>query len=191
MLIDCAGEDERLMRRLTLLAATQAPPDAAASAWKRAFDDALATDDYVDYRSAYDYASGVDEALDALESLRRDGRAAKVVELAEYAMEEIEEALNHVDDSDGFMSGALARAQELHLEACRAARPDPVELAERLFELELGSSFDACSGAYATYADILGETGRAAFRRLAEAPKGKRECAAPGCGASSGIGRQS
>jgi uncharacterized Zn finger protein len=180
VLVDCAGEDERLMRRLTLLAARQAPADAAASAWKRAFDDALATDDYVDYRSAYDYASGVEEVLDTLESLLQDGRADKVVELAEYAMEEIEEALNHVDDSDGFMGGALARAQELHLKACRAARPEPVELAERLFELELGSSFGACSGAYATYADILGKAGRAAFRRLAEAQWAKVKPLAPG-----------
>jgi hypothetical protein len=38
---------------------------------------------------AYDYMSGVDEVLDNLESLLRDGRADKVVELAEYAMEEI------------------------------------------------------------------------------------------------------
>ncbi|MCC6917739.1 MAG: hypothetical protein IT548_00960 [Alphaproteobacteria bacterium] len=180
VLIDCAGEDERLMRRLTLLAARQAPADAVVSTWKRAFDDALATDDYVEYRGAYDYASGVDDALDTLEGLLRDGRAGEIVELAEYALEEIEEALNHVDDSDGFMSGALARAQELHLEACRMARPEPVELAERLFELELGSSFDACSGAYATYSDILGETGRAAFRRLAEAQWAKVKPLAPG-----------
>jgi hypothetical protein len=180
MLIDCAGEDGRMMRRLTLLAARQAPADVAASAWKRAFDDALATDDYVDYRNAYDYASGLDEVLDNLESLLRDGHADKVVELAEYAMEEIEEALNHVDDSDGFLGGALARAQELHLEACCAAQPEPVELAERLFELGLGSSFDACSDAYATYADILGETGRAAFRRLAEAQWEKVKPLAPG-----------
>lgn len=180
LLLDSAGEDERLRRRLTLIAARQAPGDAAASAWKRAFDDALATDDYIDYRAAYDYASGVDETLDTLESLLRDGRADKVVEAAEYAMEEIEEALNHVDDSDGFMGCALARAQELHLEACRAARPDPVDLAKRLFELELGSSFDACSGAYATYADILGETGCAAFRRLAEAQWATVKPLAPG-----------
>lgn len=190
VLIDCAGEDHRLMRRLTLIAARQAPADAAALAWKRAFDDALTTNDYVDYRDACDYASGVDDVLDNLESLLRDGRADKVVELAEYAMEEIEEALDHVDDSDGFMGGTLARAQQLHLEACRAARPEPVELAERLFELELGSSFDACRGAYATYADILGEAGRAAFRRLAEAQWVKVKPLAPGEDDSERYGRR-
>jgi uncharacterized Zn finger protein len=101
VLMERADEDERLMRRLTLMAAKQAPPDAAASAWKRAFDEALATDDYVDYRDAYDYMSGVDEVLDNLERLLRDGHGDQVVELSEYAMEEIEAALDHVDDSDG------------------------------------------------------------------------------------------
>ncbi len=180
LLIDRAGEDERLTRRLTLLAARQASADAAAAAWKNALDGALAADGYVEHRDAYDYMSGVDEVLDSLESLLRDGRADEVVELAEYAIEEIEEALDHVDDSDGFMGGALARAQELHLKACHAARPEPVGLAKRLFELELSASFDACSGTYATYADILGETGRAAFRQLAEAQWAKVKPLAPG-----------
>jgi uncharacterized Zn finger protein len=180
VLIDCADEDGHLMRRLTLMAARQEPANTVASAWKRALDDALAPDDYVDYRDSYDYASGVEGVLDDLEGLLRDGHADKVVELAEYAIEEIEEALNHADDSDGFMGGALARAQDLHLEACRLARPEPAKLAERLFELEFSSEFEACSGAYATYADILGKTGRATFRQLAEAQWAKIKPLAPG-----------
>lgn len=41
--------------------------------------------------------------------------------------------MESVDDSDGAMGGLLERVQELHLAACEVARPDPVNLATRLF----------------------------------------------------------
>jgi len=49
--------------------------------------------------------------------------------LAEHGLAELEGSLEHVDDSDGWLGGLLGRLQELHLEACRRVRPDPVELA--------------------------------------------------------------
>ncbi|MGH8721829.1 MAG: tetratricopeptide repeat protein, partial [Burkholderiales bacterium] len=82
--------------------------------------------------------------------------------------------------SDGEMGGLIDRLQEMHLEACRMARPDPVALAERLFELEMESSFGAFHQAVAAYADVLGEAGRAAYRRLAEAEWAKVRALGPG-----------
>lgn len=43
----------------------------------------------------------------------------------------MEQAIESVDDSDGEMGGLLERLRELHLAACRVARPDPAELAAR------------------------------------------------------------
>jgi uncharacterized Zn finger protein len=74
-----------------------------------------------------------------------------------------------MDDSDGYMGGILQRLQELHLEACCAAKPDPEALAERLFDWEMRTQFDTFYGAAGTYAKLLGERGLATYRRRAEA----------------------
>lgn len=178
MLLDRASEDERLQRRLTLLAAS--PGAAAAKAWKQALDEALATGGFVPYREAHDHVSGVEEVIDRLGELLQSGQAESVVDLAEYGLAAVEEGLEEVDDSDGLMGGLLDRLQELHLAACRTARPDPVALAERLFELEMESEYGAFHHGVAVYADVLGEAGRAAYRRLAETAWAKVPALGPG-----------
>ena len=102
--------------------------------------------------------------------------------------------MDHVDDSDGEMGGILGRLGDLHLAACEVARPDPVLLAGRLFAWELGGQWDVFTGAVLTYADVLGETGLAEYRRRAEVewatvpPLGSGSAAArprePGAGSS-------
>jgi uncharacterized Zn finger protein len=180
LVIEQADEDERLHRRLTLRAAHATPEPADPAVWRGALEDALATDDYVAYREAHAYASGVEEVIESLEELLRAGQADSVIQLAEHGVAEVEQSLEHIDDSDGWMGGLLDRLQELHLEACRRARPDPEDLAERLFEAEMESSFHAFHGAAFTYADILGEAGLAAYRRLAETDWAKIPALKPG-----------
>jgi hypothetical protein len=48
----------------------------------------------------------------------------------------------------------VAPGAELHHAACAQARPDPEELAERLFRRELGSGWEAFLGPAAIYADL-------------------------------------
>lgn len=180
LLIDQADEDERLHRQLTLRAALAAQDKPNASAWKNAFNAVLEIDDFVDYRNAYDYAAGVGEVVGSLDQMLQAGQADSVIRLAEHGLTELEQRLEYVDDSDGWMGALLERLQELHLEACRRTRPDPVDLAERLFEGEMESSFDTFYGAANTYANILGDTGIAAYRRLAEAEWAKIPPLQPG-----------
>ena len=59
--------------------------------------------------------------------------------------------------------------QDIHYRACQQARPDPGELARRLFQWELHSDFDVFYGAAARYAKILGVKGMKVYRELAEA----------------------
>jgi tetratricopeptide (TPR) repeat protein len=92
----------------------------------------------------------------------------EVVELSEHALTCLEDALGHVDDSDGYMRSVRDRICELHHEACVVARPDPEELANMLFEWELYSEWETFYGAVETYADVLGSKGIETFRRLAE-----------------------
>lgn len=180
LLLEQAGEDERLERRLTLRAARATSGTTPTSAWTDALAEALGSDDFVDYREAYDYACGVEEVFETLEDFLRDGEAGKVIGLAEHGIAELERSLEQVDDSDGWLGGLLGRLQDLQLEACRQARPEPVELAERLFEAEMESSFDAFHRAAVVYADLLGEAGLAAYRRLAEADWAKVPPLGPG-----------
>lgn len=166
MLIEQALEDERLWRRLTV---RSAPEATAPAVWKQAFDSAIQTADFVSYGEAHDYARDIDAVIDNLEEMLHGGKAARVVGLAEDAVQEIEEALDHVDDSEGEMGGLLHRLQDIHLEACKMAQPDPVELAERLVELELDSSYHSFHQAAASYAEVLGESGLATYHRVLEA----------------------
>jgi uncharacterized Zn finger protein len=77
------------------------------------------------------------------------------------------------------MGGLLGQLREIHFEACTIARPEPEALAERLFQSWLQSGWDTFAGAPETYADVLGEAGLAAFRRLAEAEWAQGESAGP------------
>lgn len=180
MLLDQADENGRLHRRLMVRAAQAARGTANLSVWKEALEDALETGGFVQYREAYDYAAGVEEVIESLEDLLQAGQADSVIQLAEHGLAEVEQSLEYIDDSDGWMGGLLGHLQELHLEACRRTRPDPVDLAERLFEGEMESSFDAFHQAALIYADILGAVGLAAYRRLAEAEWAKVPALKPG-----------
>lgn len=180
LLLDRAFEDERLHRRLAVraAAASRATPDLPAL--KQAFDGALRADGFAPYREVHDYASGIEEMIDTLEGLLQAGEARSVIELSEHGVESLEEGLEYAEDSEGEWEGLLQRLQELHLEACRRERPDPSDLAERLFELELDSSYGAFHRAVHVYADVLGETGQATYRRLAEAEWARVPALTPG-----------
>ena len=180
MLLDQADENERLLRRLTVRAAQAARATVDLSVWKQALDDALAYDGYVHYREARDYAAGVGEVIESFKDLLQAGQADGVVQLAEHGQTEVERSQANVDDSGGWMGGLLHQLKVLHLEACRQARPDPVALAGRLFEREMDSSSDVFAAAADVYADVLGEAGLAAHRRLAEADWARVPVLGPG-----------
>jgi tetratricopeptide (TPR) repeat protein len=106
--------------------------------------------------------------LNTLAELLELDHAAGVVVLAEHAWRLAEDAVDYVDDSDGWLSDISSQLGELHHRACLEARADPVALARRLVELELSSELDAFHRAAARYADVLGDAGLAEYRRLIE-----------------------
>jgi uncharacterized Zn finger protein len=168
ILMEQATDDDRLRQRLFLKAAKKGSKALNLATYQEAINDAVEIDGFVDYRSAYDYAHGIEEVIDSVEELFKEGHAAEVISLAEYALEAVEEAMGSVDDSDGDMSSILERLQELHCRACKKAKPDPEALARRLFEWELRTDYDTFYGAVDTYASILGKKGLAVYRTLAE-----------------------
>jgi len=169
MILDQAATDEHLRERLLLQSAKTAGKGASVAAIRSAIDRATRTGGFVDYRAARDFSLGIDQVVDSIAELLEAGYAAEVIELTEHALGKVEQATMSMDDSDGYMGGILGRLQELHLAACRQAKPDPAALAERLFHWEMRTQFDTFYGAAGTYADLLGEKGLAAYRRCAEA----------------------
>lgn len=167
LLVERATDDDLFDARLRMDAAraTAGPPQLGV--FRHAIDEAFMVGDYVGYREMYDYATNIDSVLDSLQDLLDDGHAEAVIALAEHAIDRAEDAVGHVDDSDGWMSGIAERLQELHLAASVAAKPDPVALARTLFDRERHSGdLDVFYGA------------RRRVRRGAR-PSGWRSTAAP------------
>ncbi len=167
MLTDLAERDDALFRRLDLAStAADADDEALLTRFREAINDATRTGGHVDYEEIDDWAAGVEAVLDAIAGLIPAGKAALALRLAEHACSRIGDALAETDE-DGQGSSLLEQVARLHLDACRAAPPDPVDLARDLFEREMEDEWGQFAHAAETYADILGETGLAEYRRLA------------------------
>lgn len=178
MLLDAATEDPQLENRLALRAAATNGVNLAT--YKKVINQAVGRGRFIDYQEMPTYWRHIDTAIDGIEELLDRGHAEAVIELGEYALARVERAIEHVDDSDGYMSQLLWRLQQLHLAACMAAKPDPEALAGRLFTWELEGDWDTFSGAAQTYADVLGDVGIAHYRELAEAAWGSVKPLEPG-----------
>lgn len=163
-----AVQDPDLLEEIELDAADAGDDDAALTArYREAIDEACDTDGGIDWRGAGDFAAGIDQVLARLEALLASGRASTVLGLLDHLFDQADEVFEAVDDSDGEIGGAMARAGDLHLEACHKARPDPVALAQSLFERELTGCWNTFEDAAGTYQAVLGAEGLAEYHRLA------------------------
>jgi len=169
IVLDQCKTDRRLTDRLAaeIRAARGVGPDI--DLWHRRIDTAFAPfRDFIDYREAQEWASGVFEVLDGFGDLLAVGHGGAVIELTEYAHQRAGGAIEYLDDSAGWLTEIERQLTRLHLEACEEVRPDPVALARRLADLELTSQLDGFHRAAITYADLLGEEGIGEYRRIVE-----------------------
>ena len=169
LLLDVAQRDDRLYQSLLLKAERTGGGGNVAEAFRRAIDGATRIHGFVDWREVGTFASNIEQVADSLAELLKPDTAAMLVELAEYAIEKVENSLEQVDDSNGEIGGIVYRLGELHLKACTMARPDPADLAERLFRFETTLPFGLCSFDATTYRAALGKEGLRRYRELAEA----------------------
>ncbi len=107
----------------------------------------------------------MDRALELLADLIRDGDPDQAIELAEHAIDLLEQAVERVQD-DGDTHGCLVWAQEIHVRACAAGNPDPTALAQRLFTRATTDEWGVFANVVADYADVLGPAGVATLRGL-------------------------
>ena len=168
MIMGLAERDPLLLKDLELAAATDsADDDTLFAQFKKAITEATRTHGFVEYREAGEWAQRIESVLKRVASLIGSGRAELVLRLLDHFFARMDEALNSMDDSNGHGGGVYAKACEIHLAACRRVKPDPVALARALFAREVDLQWDFFHGASETYKDILGDAGRAEYRRLA------------------------
>ena len=111
---------------------------------------------------AYDYTERLNDLADLLETRIDDGDA-ELVKLIEEAILQAEGGQEQIDDSDGDTYSGIERLSEVHLRACQRLHPDPVELAERLFEYQMEGGSEAFYTILPDYAAALGEAGLARY----------------------------
>ena len=172
--------DAEFRDRLVLMTAERGGKQPDLAAFRAAIDKAIRHRGFVDYNRMPAYARGIEAVIDSLEALLSRGHAKAVRELVERALQRLESAMNDMDDSDGFMGGILGRLQQLHLSACQLEKPNPLTMAKFLFEWEVRSGWEMFLGAAETYADVLGESGLAEYRKLAETKWARVPLLAPG-----------
>ncbi|PJE96248.1 hypothetical protein CUT44_20105 [Streptomyces carminius] len=122
---------------------------------------------FVDRRDAAGYAARAAEAARALCALADTPLAGEAATLAREAITVLGEAAERVDDSDGELTGVADALAEAHLAACRAARPDPDDLADWLVTHRLGDTGHLPYLDPADYRDVLGPDGWTALVRRA------------------------
>ena len=177
MLVEAAEYDSQLSGSLMMKAAAARGVNMVTC--REVLEQAIGIDGFIDYQDMYEYWRGADLAINGIEELLKTGNAAAVVELSEYALRCLEGAMNNAMD-DGEMGMLQQRLEEMHLTACRKAKPDPEALAERLFDWELAGEWGTFWDAGNTHGRVLGKTGMRRYRELAEAEWGKVKPLQPG-----------
>ena len=177
MLVEAAEYDSQLSGSLMMKAAAARGVNMVTC--REVLDQAIGIDGFIDYHDMYEYWRGADSAIDGIEALLDTGHAAAVVELSEYALRCLEAAMNNAMD-DGEMGMLQHRLEEMHLKACRKAKPDPEALAERLFDWELTGEWGTFQDAVNTHGRVLGKAGMRRYRKLAEVEWGKVKPLQPG-----------
>lgn len=179
MLASKAMDDSALLRSLRFeilrKRATKAQtekrtnPQKLVESLKEAIDQGVEVEgDYDDWPDEYETAGPLEELVDRIEGLLKEGMASEVIELTEYFIAAVEPIIERFHEG-GQLVEILEKLQEIHLAACKKARPDPVELGRRLFRWELSSHWSVFSNAPSTYKPMLGETGLDVYRKLATA----------------------
>lgn len=173
--------DSRLRESLVLKLARENARGIDLTAWKREVRSAFHAGGYVDYYDMGEYLAGVGTMLDSLDRVLSEGFAEEAMLLAEYAAQEAGRAVRDTDDSDGGFWEIGERIATLHLDACKALKPEPQALARRLFALETTENELECfDDAAQRYESLLGKNGLAEFSYLANAEWNKIETLKPG-----------
>lgn len=164
ILVEHAANDPELRARMEAAALRRGPPPGI-KAMKDAVNKAFAVRGFVGYHDMRAFIARADGVLHLLRDLLRNKRAAEAADLAGYAMRRGIAAYERIDDSGGGFGETLHQLAALHLEICRAAKPEPEAFGKNLFELQMLDDWGFFK--FEDYALLLGKKGLALYRALA------------------------
>lgn len=159
-ILELLDSDRNLRRRFELRAAARR---ANVHQVRSAVQNLVETDGFIDYAEARDYARDVSRAAEAIDDLIDGGAAEDAIYLARDALDWVTEAYSSADDSPGSIGTAAHELLAVHLHACQAAPPDPVDLGEYLADLMIADNYGLAPDPR-DYTDLLGDAGTAAIR---------------------------
>jgi uncharacterized Zn finger protein len=168
LVLEAAQRDDRLYQSLSLKAERAGAGSNVQQIFRKAINKATRIHGFVDWREAGDFAGDLEQLVESLAELLTPDSAGMLVELLEYAIERVEDAMQNIDDSNGEVGGIEDALGDLHIKACELAKPEPCALAERLFRMEMTLPMGICSFSAMTYHHVLGEEGLRRYRELAE-----------------------
>ncbi len=166
LIMSKAARNEFFLNQL-LLEAAMAAEGSAVGTIKAIIDSAMYVEDFMEPDEMFDLLDGIEMVLDSMEDLLETDCAGDVVMLAEYILERIERVIDFVHDEAAYLVDIIARLEDLHLRACIRKKPDPVDLAERLYSFQLHSDFGIFENALERYSEVLGDKGTAHWHKLA------------------------
>ncbi|TAK85426.1 MAG: hypothetical protein EPO20_10400 [Betaproteobacteria bacterium] len=177
LLAEQAASDPELRARLEAAALRRGPPQDI-KAMKATVNDAFAVRGFAGHHHMRALFARADGVVHLLRELLRNKRTADAAELAGHALRRGIAAYERTDDSGGGFGEVLHRLAALHLETCRAAKPEPEAFGKDLLELQLLDQWGFFK--LEDYAPLLGKKGLARYRALAEAAWKKVPALGPG-----------
>lgn len=165
LVVDAACRDDSLRERL-LMAATAAQSQGLAGL-RQVVGQATHANGFIEWCDARNYASRLEDLAELLAQRIKDGMP-ELVDVIEEAISLAEQALQHIDDSDGEVMAAIHGLRQVHLAACNALHPDPEALARRLYDLQMHGPWDTFHEVLPDYAPALGARGLRTYRQRVE-----------------------
>ena len=166
MLMEASQQSKPLRDKLLLMARTSGGADMASL--RDAVRHATRTSGFLGWNETARYAKQLEDLAKLLAARIGDGEKG-LVEVIELAIHKAEQALLHIDDSNGYVMPAIMELQEVHLAACVALRPDPVKLAQRLFAAQMEGEWDTFHAVLPQYRTALGKEGMKRYEELIRA----------------------
>jgi len=120
----------------------------------------------ITWRESSDFGRRLNSVVGLLSRALDRGQACAVIELCEFALHRTELAAMAIQDSEYWSDYVLGELSALHLRACQMARPDPVALATRWFQLRIRSDLGWFDHFPRDYFELLGPSGVATLERL-------------------------
>ena len=171
LLLEAAERDERLFDRLEREAEFSHTRDGPIDKLVTAVDDALVlnTNYYLDFDDHQVYADAVADFASQTMQLVADGRAEDAVALAGHAIDRVRQNWERAEH-EYQVGEAATELAAAHLDACIAAKTDPIGLAEWLIAHQLDDN-TVPELLIGDYEPVLGETGLRRYGALLNARK--------------------